>query len=121
MSKRDVVAAVVWVAGLLVLGLGCVVTYAVLREYGDVCGETAPLRQVWLDGAGLGPLVVLVAIVLTVAVATIARRRGLRLAAVGLVALALVGASWSGVAGVADKGAAYEKDAATYGGCGGST
>lgn len=119
MSKRDVVALVVLAASLLVVGFGCVVTFGVLREYADVCGETPALEQVWLSGAGLGPVVAVVAVVLAVLVAAIALRPAVRLAAVGLVVLALVGATSSGVAGVAGKKAAYEKDSATYGGCGG--
>jgi hypothetical protein len=119
MNKRDVVALVVLAASLLVVGLGCVVTYGVLREYADVCGETAPLKQGWLSGAGFGPFVALMAVVLALVVATIARRRGVRVAAVGLVVVALVGATSSGVAGVAGKKAAYEATPATYGGCGG--
>ena len=119
MSKRDVVALVVLAASLLVVGFGCVVTYGVLREYADVCGETAPLKQAWLSGAGFGPVVAVVAVVLAILVAAIARRPGLRVAAVGLVVLALVGATSSGVAGVAGKKAAYEEDPTTYGGCGG--
>ena len=118
-SKRDVVAMVVLVASLLVLSFGCFVTYGLLREYADVCGETPPLKQVWLSGAGFGPVVAVVAVVLAILVATIARRPGVRIAAVGLVVFALVGATWSGVAGVADKKSAYEKDPATYGDCGG--
>lgn len=119
MSKRDVVAVAVLAAGLLAVGLGCVVTYGLLREYADVCGETAPLTQVWRSGAGFGPVVVVVAVALAILVATIARHPGVRIAAVGLVVLALVGATWSGLAGVADKKAAYEEDPRTYGGCGG--
>jgi hypothetical protein len=118
-SKRDVVALIVLAASLLVLGLGCVVTYGVLREYADVCGETAPLRQVWLSGAGFGPIVAVVSVVLAITVATIARRLGLRVAAGGLVLLALVGATSSGVAGVTGKKAAHEEDPETYGGCSG--
>ncbi|MFC5177713.1 hypothetical protein [Nocardioides taihuensis] len=119
MSKRDLVALVVLVASLLVVGLGSFVTYGLLREYADVCGETSPLEQVWLSGAGFGPVVAVVAVVLAVLVAVIARRPGVRVAAVGLVALALVGATASGIAGVTAKKAAYEKDSATYGGCAG--
>ena len=119
MSKRDVVALVILAASVLVVGFGCVVTYGLMREYADVCGETAPLKQVWRSGAGFGPVVAAVAVVLAIAVATIARRRGVQVAAVGPVVLALVGATSSGVAGVAGKKAAYEEDPATYGGCGG--
>lgn len=119
MSRRDAVALVVLAASLLVVGFGCVVTFGVLREYADVCGETAPLKQVWLSGAGFGPVVAVVAVVLAILVAAIARRPGVRVAAVGLVVLALVGATASGVAGVAGKKAAYEEDPTTYGGCGG--
>jgi hypothetical protein len=119
MSKRDVVALVVLAASLVVVGLGCVVTYGVLREYADVCGETSALEQVWLSGAGLGPVVALSAVVLAIVVATIARRRGVRVAALGLVVLALVGATASGAAGVAGKTAAYEDNPSTYGTCGG--
>jgi putative copper export protein len=119
MSKRDVVALVVLAASLFVVGLGCVFTYGVLREYADVCGETAVLEQVWLGGAGLGPVVAVVAVVLAIVVATIARRRGVRVAAAGLVVLALVGATASGAAGVTGKKAAWEDNPATYGSCGG--
>jgi hypothetical protein len=119
MSKRDVAALVVLAASLVVVGLGCVVTYGVLREYADVCGETSLLEQVWMSGAGLGPVVAVSAVVLAIVVATIARRRGVRVAALGLVVLALVGATASGAAGVAGKRAAYEDDPSTYGTCGG--
>ena len=119
MSKRDVVALVVLVVSLVVVGLGCVVAYGVLREYADVCGETAVLEQVWLGGAGLGPVVALVAVGLAIAVATITRRRGVRVAAAGLVILALVGSTASGAAGVTGKEAAWENNPATYGSCGG--
>lgn len=119
MSTRDVVALVVLAAGLVVVSLGCVVTYGVLREYADVCGKTAPLEQVWLSGAGLGPVVAMLAVVIAIVVATISRRRGVRVAAVGLVVLALAGTTASGAAGVADKTAAYEDNPATYGDCGG--
>ena len=73
LSKRDVVALVVLAASLLVVGFGCAVTYGLLREYADVCGETAPLKQVWLSGAGFGPVVAVVAVALAVLVARIAR------------------------------------------------
>lgn len=119
MSRRDVVALVVWAASLLVLGFGCAVTYGLLREYGDVCGNTAPIQQVWVSGAGLGPVVTVVAVVLALVVATLARRAGLRIAAAGLVVLAVVGTTWSGVAGVADKKAAHQENGGTYVGCGG--
>lgn len=119
MSTRDVVALVVLGTSLFVVGLGCVATYGALREYADVCGGTPPLEQVWLSGAGLGPAVAVVAVALAVIVAMIARRRGVRLAATGLVVLALVGPTLSGVAGVAGKAAAYAENPATYGGCGG--
>jgi putative copper export protein len=119
MSTRDVTAAVVLAGSVVVVGFGCLATYGVLREYADVCGETAPLAQVWASGAGLGPVVTVAAVVLAGVVAVIGRRRGVRVAAAGLVVLGLVGASVGGVAGVADKRAAYEKDPATYGVCGG--
>lgn len=119
MSKRDVVAVVVLAVSLFVVGLGCVVTYGVLREYADVCGETAAIEQVWLGGAGLGPVVAVVAVVLAIVVATIARRRGVRVASAGLVVLAVVGATASGAAGVTDKKAAWEDNPVTYGNCGG--
>ena len=117
--KRDVVALIVLAVSLVVVGLGCVVTYGVLREYADVCGNTAPLEQVWLSGAGFGPVVAVMAVVLAVVVATVARRPGIRVAAVGLVILAVVGATTSGAAGVGDKKAAYDEKPATYGSCGG--
>jgi hypothetical protein len=119
MGKRDVVGLVVLAASLLLVGLGCAATYGLLREYADVCGGTPAIQQVWLGGAGLGPVVAVVAVVLAVLVAAIARRPGVRVAAAGLVVLALVGATSSGIAGVAAKEAAYEDDPATYGGCGG--
>ena len=52
-------------------------------------------------------------------VASTARRRGIRVAAAGLVLLAVVGASAGGAAGISGKRAAFEKDPSTYGGCGG--
>lgn len=119
MSERDVTALVLLAASVVVVGFGCLVTYGVLREYADVCGETAPLAQVWSSGAGLGPAVAVVAVVLAGVVAAINRRRGMRVAAAALVVLGLVGASVSGVAGVAGKTAAFERDPATYGVCGG--
>jgi hypothetical protein len=119
MSKRDVVALVVLAASLLVVGVGCAAAYGILREYADVCGGTSAVEQVWLGGAGFGPLVAVVAVVLAGLVAVIARRPGVRVAAGGLVVLALIGATVSGAAGVAGKKAAYEKDPATYGGCAG--
>ena len=119
MSRRDVTAVVVLGVSVVVVGLGCLATYGVLREYADVCGSTAPLAQVWTSGAGLGPVVAGVAVVLAGVVAAIGRGRTVRFAAAGLVVLALVGASLSGVAGVVGKSAAYEKDPATYGVCGG--
>ncbi|MGB5937359.1 MAG: hypothetical protein WBG76_16035 [Ornithinimicrobium sp.] len=119
MSRRDVAALVVLAASLLVVGLSCIATYGVLREYADVCGQTAPLKQVWLSGAGLGPMMAVVAVVLAIVVAAIGRRPGVRVAAAGLVVLALIGVTLSGVAGIAGKKAAYEKDPATYGVCGG--
>ncbi len=118
MSKRDVVALVVMAVSVLVVGFGCVVTYGVLREYADVCGHTSVIAQVWLDGAGLGPEVAVVAVVLALVVATLGHRR-MRIAAVGLVAFALVGATVSGAAGVAGKKAAYADNPATYSLCGG--
>ena len=118
MSKRDVVALVVLVTGVFVVGFGCVVTYGLLREYADVCGETAAITQVWLGGAGLGPIVAVVAVVLALVVGTVGGRR-MRVAAAGLVVLALVGATVSGAAGVAGKREAYRDDPATYGGCSG--
>lgn len=118
MGKRDVVALVLMAGSVLVVGFGCAVTYGLLREYADVCGDTAVVAQVWLDGAGLGPVVAVVAVVLALVVAAIGRRK-MRFAAVGLVVLALVGATLSGAAGVADKKAAYADNPATYGGCGG--
>src|SRR6058998_3953699 len=102
MSKRDVVALVVMAGSVLVVGFGCAVTYGLLREYADVCGDTAVVAQVWLDGAGLGPELAAVAVVLALVVASIGRRR-MRFAAVGLVVFALVGATLSGAAGVAGK------------------
>ena len=103
----------------LVVGLGCLATYGVLREYADVCGETGPVRQAWLGGAGLGPVVTGIAIVLALVVATVARRRAVRVAAAGLVILAVLGATAGGAAGVSGKKAAWERDPATYGACGG--
>jgi hypothetical protein len=119
MSTRDVTALVVLAGSVLVVGLGCLVTYGVLREYADVCGETAPLEQVWWSGAGLGPLVAVVAVVLAAVVAAIGRRRAVRAAAAGLVVVGLLGATLGGLAGIAGKEAAYEADPATYGVCGG--
>lgn len=116
MSKRDVVALVVLAASVLVVGLGCAVTYGLLREYGDVCGDTAAVAQVWTGGAGLAPLVVGAAVVLAVVVAIIGGRLA-RFLAIGLVVLAVVGATVSGAAGVAGKKAAYADDPATYGDC----
>jgi hypothetical protein len=118
-SKRDLAAVAVLAVSVLIVGFGCSATYGVLREYADVCGETAPLKQVWLSGAGLGPVVAGVAVALAVAVGAIGRRPGVRIAAAGLVLLGVVGASMSGVAGVAGKAAAYERDPATYGVCSG--
>lgn len=118
MSKRDIVALVVLAGSVVVVGFGCVVTYGLLREYADVCGDTAVVAQVWLGGAGLGPVVAVVAVVLALIVGAIGGRR-MRFAAAGLVVLALVGATVSGAAGVAGKKAAYAEDPATYGGCGG--
>jgi hypothetical protein len=119
MSKRDVVALVVLAVSGVVVGVGCLATYGVLREYADVCGETGPVEQVWLGGAGLGPLVAGIAVVLALVVAFIGRRRGVRVAAAGLVILALIGATAGGAAGVSGKKAAWEKNPATYGVCGG--
>ncbi len=119
MSKREIVALVVLAVSVFVVGFGCVVTYGVLREYADVCGDTAVVAQVWLAGAGLGPVVALVALVLALVVVTIARSSRMRLAAVVLVVLALVGATVSGAAGVAGKKAAYADNPADYGDCGG--
>lgn len=119
MSKRDAVALVVLAVGACVVGFGCLTTYGVLREYADVCGDTPALAQVWLGGAGLGPVVAVLAFVLAVVVASIARRRGIRVAAASLVVVAMVGATASGAAGVAGKRAAWEDNPATYGGCGG--
>lgn len=118
MSKRDVAAIVVLALGVVVVGFGCAATYGLLREYADVCGDTPVLEQVWSGGAGLGPLVAMVAVAFALVVAAIGRR-AMRFAAVGLVALALVGATASGAAGVAGKKAAYEDNPATYGVCGG--
>jgi hypothetical protein len=119
MSKRDVVAVVVLALSGVVVGVGCLATYGVLREYADVCEGTGPVEQVWLGGAGLGPLVAGIAVVFALVVAFIARRRGVRVAAVGLVIVALVGATASGAAGVSDKKAAWDKNPSTYGVCGG--
>jgi len=119
MSKRDVVALVVLAVSVLVVGFGCVVTYGLLREYADVCGDTAVVAQVWLGGAGFAPVVALVAVVLALVVVATTGRRRMRFAAVGLVVFALVGATVSGAAGVAGKKAAYADNPATYGGCGG--
>jgi hypothetical protein len=119
MSKRDVISLVVLALSGLVVAFGCFVTYGMLREYGDVCGETPALQQVWLSGAGFGPLVAVLAVAFSLVVASISRRRGIRVAAAGLVLLALVGASVGGAAGVSGKRAAWEKDPSTYGGCGG--
>lgn len=119
MSKRDVVALVVLSVSCVVVGLGCSVTYGVLREYADVCGGTGSVEQVWRSGAGLGPLVATVAVALAVVVAVIARGRGIRAAAAGLVILAFVGATARGAAGVSDKKEAWEDNPATYGDCGG--
>lgn len=118
MSKRDVVALVVLAMSVVVVGFGCVVTYGLLREYADVCGDTAVVAQIWLGGAGLAPVVAVVAVALALVVAIIGRRR-MRFAAVVLVVVALVGATVSGAAGVAGKKAAYADTPATYGGCGG--
>ena len=118
MRTRDRAALVVLVLSLGLVGLGCAATYGLLREYGDVCGDTGALEQVWLGGAGLGPLVAGVAGALAVLVAVIGGR-GLRLAAAGLVVLAVVGATVSGAAAVGGKRAAFEEDPATYGTCGG--
>lgn len=115
MSKRDVIAAVVLAVSVFVVGFGCVVTYGVLREYAVVCGDTAVVEQVWLGGAGLAPVVAGVAVVLALVVAIIGSRR-MRFAAVGLVVLAVVGATVSGAAGVAGKKSAYADNPATYGG-----
>ena len=93
------------------------VTYGLLREYADVC-DTSVVSQIWLGGASLAPVVTVVAVALALVVAIIGRRR-MRFAAVGLVVLALVGATGSGAAGVAGKNAAYADNPATYGGCGG--
>ncbi len=119
MSKRDVVAVIVLAVSVLVVGLGCVVTYGLLREYADVCGDTAVVAQVWLGGAGFAPVVALVAVALALVVVAITGRRRMRFAAVGLVVFALVGATVSGAAGVAGKKAAYADNPATYGSCGG--
>lgn len=119
MSKRDVVALVVLGASLLVVGVGCLVTYGFLREYADVCGGTSALEQVWVGGAGFGPVVAVAAVVLAGLVAAVARRRSLRIAAAGVIVLALVAATASGMAGIAGKEAAYEKDPSIYGGCSG--
>lgn len=119
MSKRDVTALVVLAVSFVVVGFGCFVTYGVLREYADVCGRTSTLEQVWAGGAGLGPLVAVVSVVLALVVTFIARRRAIRLAAAGLVLLALVGATVGGAAGISGKKAAFEKDPSTYGVCGG--
>src|SRR5690348_10678863 len=106
MTKRDVTALVVLAVSFVVVGFGCFVSYGVLREYADVCGRTSALEQVWVGGAGLGPLVAIVSVVLAITVALIARRRAIRLAAAGLVLLALVGASVGGAAGISGKKAA---------------
>ena len=119
MTKRDVTALVVLAVSFVVVGFGCFVSYGVLREYGDVCGGTSALEQVWVGGAGLGPLVAIMSVVLAITVALIARRRAIRLAAAGLVLLTLVGASVGGAAGISDKKAAFERDPSTYGVCGG--
>lgn len=118
MSKREVVALVVVAVSMLVVGFGCLATYGILREYADVCGERSVMAQVWLDGAGLGPLVAVVAVVLALVVGLVGGRR-MSVAAVGLVVLALVGATISGAAAVAGKEAAYADHPATYGSCGG--
>lgn len=116
MTKRDVAALLVLVGSVVIVGFGCAVTYGLLREYADVCGDTSAVTQVWLGGAGLGPEVALVAVVLALLLAAIGRRR-MRYAAVGLVVAAVVGATLSGAAGIAGKKAAYEDNPATYGGC----
>lgn len=118
MRTRHGLALVVLVLGAGVVVLGCAVTYGLLREYGDVCGDTEALEQVWLGGAGLGPLVAGVAAAVAVLVVVIGGHR-LRLPAAGLVVLAVVGATVSGAAGVGGKRAAFEEDPATYGTCGG--
>ncbi len=118
MSNRDVIALVVLAGSVDVLGFGCVVTYGLLREYADVCGDTAVIAQVWLGGASVAPVVAVVAGVLALVVAIIGGRR-MRFAGVGLIVLALVGATVSGAAGVAGKKAAYADNPATYGGCAG--
>ena len=117
MSKREIVALVVLAMSVIVVGFGCVVTYGLLREYADVC-DTSAVSQIWLGGASLAPVVTVVAVALALVVAIIGRRR-MRFAAVGLVVLALVGATGSGAAGVAGKNAAYADNPAIYGGCGG--
>lgn len=116
MSTRDVIAPVVLAVSVVVVGFGCLATYGLLREYADVCGDTAVVAQVWLGGAGLAPLVTVVAVVLALVVAIIGRRR-MRYAAAGLIVLAVLGATAGGAAGVAGKRAAYLDDPATYGGC----
>lgn len=119
MSKRDFVALILLAISGLLVGFGCLVTYGVLREYADVCGRTSALEQVWASGAGLGPLVAAVSVVLALVVASVARRSAIRVAAVGLVLLAVVGATIGGIAGINGKKAQWEDDPATYGVCGG--
>ena len=106
-------------ACVLVVAFGCFATYGLLREYGDVCGHTSAFTQVWLGGAGLGPIVAAAAVGLAIVVVVVGRSPRARATAGALVVLALVGATVAGAAGVAGKRAAYEKDPSTYGVCGG--
>lgn len=119
MLKRDVVGLVLLALGLVAVGVGCLATYGLLREYADVCGETPALEQVWRGGAGLGPMVAVIAVALAAAVVVIARTGWIRASAGLLVVVAVVGATLAGIAGINGKQAAWEADPATYGTCGG--
>ena len=119
MTRRDVATSALLALGVLVVGFGCFATYGVLREYGDVCGRTSVLTQVWASGAGLGPVVGAVAMAFAVVIVVVGRRPRARAAAAALVVLALVGATAAGAIGVAGKRAAYEEKPSTYGGCSG--
>ena len=117
--KRELAAAGVLAAGAALVGLGVASTYGVLREYADVCGATPVVEQVWVDGAGLGPLVAAVALGAAAIVLALSRRQLLRAAAAGLVVTALVGATAAGAIGIAGKRAAFDHRPTQYGGCAG--
>lgn len=116
MERDDGVAGVLLIGAAGVAGWGCVATHGVLREYADVCSAASGLEQVWLGGAGLAPLVTVVVAGLAVAIAMSGGRRT-AFAGAALLVLATVGATVSGIAGVAGKQAAYRDDPATYGSC----